>query len=695
MSSKTEKKDTRKPSPRGLATLAFLKARFDEGADYLDIFIPLVKDTIINVPTSRFSASQVQQLLHQRHRILIPQNTLTTLLNRLTRKRLLKRDSGLYTRLAKLDNSADITEKKKHLEAQYEQLASAFKTFAAKQKLAIDTEEALALILSFLQENNVEILLGAKHLVTQRIELSKRETRIVAEFVESAISERSVLGDLIANLTEGLVVYNTAFLNDISSAARKLTGLRIFLDSHFLRQAVGYEGAAQQALARETLDLLRVAGAQCLTFDKTVQEVQAILKMYENKLGTTQGRTTLHPTLMTRYFLTRRFTPSDMRQMSALLPQELLTIGIQIAPLPKHNPAYTLDEKKLALMFANFDEETQDEPRVVHDVDCVAGILTLRAGARSTHITGAKAVFATTSVQVLATVQKWYAEEGETGVSPLVHIRALSNLAWLRRPALGQDIKIYELIAVCQAAVQPSRKTWRRFLDHLSKLEREGAITTDESVAVVVSNLTDGSLRELEDLNNFSDSTLDEVVDRVLASYASDANRRIAQVEAASSERLMQIEASAAERLSKSQAKAQSQITEVDSKLSETQELLRKEAEEARLGRSLKIAVEGKARSLAHLIAGAVTMTARILAVLGAIALVATHPFHSDAIGIIAASVIVAFLLLEVIGVLKHLREINERLALRLLPTTRRWVGLDTRLPSRPRSILGLTNRPD
>ncbi len=60
-------------------------------------------------------------------------------------------------------------------------------------------------------------------------------------------------------------------------------------------------------------------------------------------------------------------------------------------------------------------------------------------------------------------------------------------------------LKLHELVALCAAALRPSREIWEAFVRELRKLEASGQITSDESVAIIVSELSDIRLGELQD----------------------------------------------------------------------------------------------------------------------------------------------------------------------------------------------------
>lgn len=388
-------------TPRGLTTVALLKARFDEGVDLLDMFMPLVIDSIANIPSNNFTVADVKQTILSRHGITLPQDTLTTLLKRAVRQRFIKRSAGIYLNLHKAKPN-NVQSLKISIEAEQKHLAEELVKFAAENKYPIESnDKALILILNFLEENKVAILLGSNQIEQQQTLLTNKEARIVAEFAEKIILNKSDLTRILNNILEGLVVYNTASLADITSPTRQLKGLRVYLDTQFLFQALGHEGESQKILATETLQLFKNIGIQCLVFDKTIKEMQGILHFIEKNIGSHSNIKYISSNPMARLFLNNRNTPSDVRQLSALVPEALNSIGIQNVQMPTHIPKYTLDEKKLGEILVDKDKGNIEEPRIIHDVDCAAAILTLRAGMNYTSITNTKFVFATSSYQVV------------------------------------------------------------------------------------------------------------------------------------------------------------------------------------------------------------------------------------------------------------------------------------------------------
>jgi hypothetical protein len=433
--------------------------------------------------------------------------------------------------------AVDLIAAKTALRASQDALGHALADFIRSRGLpVVDAEGALDLLLQFLLEQQVTVILGAT-LTQTAAAVSHRHTTVIAEFLRDFVPQRDLLQKSLAGILQGLVLYHASFLPDLADVARRFDNLTVAFDTVLVRQALGYEGTAPRAMLRETIDLLTASDVHCVVFDKTVREIQRILHMFQDKLGSATGRQSLRPGPMVRNFLTQHYSPSDVQEMSALLESEIRAAGLTIVRVPPREARFTGDELKLAARLANPKTGDLAEPRVEHDVDCVAAVLTLRRGVRADRVENARVVFATISPRVIQSTRLWWeSDEAETGVSPIVHVRALANLAWLKRPKVSPDFQLRDLIAVCGAAMSPTPRTWNRFLKHLDRLHREDRLTEDQATAIVISSMSDRLLRDAEidadDPADIDAGTLDEVVARVTEQYSQQADKRVREAEA-------------------------------------------------------------------------------------------------------------------------------------------------------------------
>ena len=487
------------------------------------MFQPFVEDAIRSAVSDEIELSAIQSLVHETTGLAIPTGIVKSLLNRAAKKKLLRRRGGRYFRSESCKRDTDLRDKIKDLERAHQGLATDLRDFAVKRGEHLGTDDdALAVLTKFLDVNHLGIVLGQTP-ETGIWEAGSQLDRIVAAFVTKVVEENGPSYAVLEGVLQGLIVQNALLLRDIPTTRRHLDGLAVYLDSGIVLRALGYAGQVEQQVAVESLNLIRAAGARLNTFGGTVNEVESILRVYENRLGSQAGVRSLYATPLTYHFLTSKATPADIRQEIALLKKSLAKLGIRIRDFPQHITKYTEDEQALADVLKDTSKAREsDEARVWHDVDAIAGVLTLRAGARSNRVRNAKYVFASGSTRTVANAARWYRETYPTGVAPIVHFRSVTNTAWMVKPAGASSVPMHELVAVCQALLRPSTEVWSRFVSGLSDLVSSGDVSDDESVAVLASEFTHVSLGDIESDADVEASTIHEIVERVRAEQATE-----------------------------------------------------------------------------------------------------------------------------------------------------------------------------
>lgn len=522
-------------TPKGLATVAFLKTRLDEGHDHLGLLEPLIFDALSRIQRGDFIAAEISAIVLERTGVAVPSGTVHTLLGRCARRQLLRREGGRFFRTNRPIPGAAFDERRATFEQEQRLLGQDLEDFATGAGCEFGSaENALAALATFVSDNKVPLLLeeDIPESPLDRSSLDRKQTRTIARFITDRCLPSESLRGRLASLVEGILIEDALLLRDFPASNQKFENLMVFLDTAILLAAIGLTGVANAVAAKEGLSLVRDAGGRTLAFTRTIDEMRRILSVYEVKLQTTEGRMSLLPTALTHYILSTRQTPSDIRMISSTIEQRLSKIGVQIREIPPHKAEYTFDEKKLAESLVSHDHPNVDAPRVRHDVDCVAAVLTIRGNHRATNVERSGAIFSTTSGSVVSAIQKWYASE-ETNVNsapPIVHHWALTTIAWLKKPASAPNLKLHELAAICVAAMRPSRQTWHKLIETLRKLRQDGLITDDETAAVVASDLTEPLLTSLDDeVEPDADSILD-AIDRVRDTYRQEARREVENI---------------------------------------------------------------------------------------------------------------------------------------------------------------------
>jgi len=518
-------------SPRGLATLALLKTRFDQGQDHLSMLEPFIVDGLAHCHQESFLPSDIAELVQQRCRLAVPADSVRTVLNRLSKKGIVRAHGGRFlTTGPVLDPHLD--QAREAIESQQRALAGALVAFGLEQNVSIGDEDALAALATFIADNKTPLVLEETlpESPLDRSTMSRKLTRLVARFISTRCMTSDDLRGPVTALLEGMVLQDTLLLRDIADIAQRFGGLIVVLDSPILFAAIGLTGVANGLATNEGLALLREAGAVTIAFDRSITEMRRILAVYEDRVATADGRMSLYPTDLTHHILTSQLPQSEIRTISATLEKRLAAIAIRVREVPRHDARWTLDEAALAAALADIVTHGTDKPRIRHDVDVVAGVLTMRAGRTATALENCRAVLCTTSGRVIRNVQKWHRDQGEHGAPPIVHQYALSSLAWIKKPAAARGVKLHELAAVCAAALRPTRDTWNKFTANLRKLRDDRTLTDDETVAIVASELAEPLLAQLDDDIEPDADTIAEAIERLRNAYRKEAEAAAQQL---------------------------------------------------------------------------------------------------------------------------------------------------------------------
>jgi hypothetical protein len=513
--------------PKGLATVALLKTRLDEGKDHLGLYEPFVYDALVHLQAQDFVAEDVKGAMQLRSGIVLPSDAIQTLLARCAKRGYLRRSGGRFFRTAEAVPDPGVDASRGAIEKEQQELGAGLVAFATAQGVTFSSEVvALEAIAAFISENKVHLLLdeSVPKSLSERPAEERKRARTIARFIAEECPKDSALRESLRRLTEGIVLHDALLLVEIPKAAERFQDLQIFLDTPVLFSAVDLHGVASAIAAKETLTLLRESGARTLAFRRTIDEMRGILAVYEEHLSTAQGRLALRPTPLAHHVLTSKLSSADIRVISATLEARLTKLGIQIREYPPRDPRFTSDEKALGAVLADENRPNAVTGRVRHDVDSVAAILTLRRGYVSHSIERSVAIFCTSSGRVVRNVQRWFAQQRESGVPPVVHQLALTSIAWLKKPAAVPDLKMHELAVLCAAVLRPTQETWGKFIDALKRLRNEGAISDDETAAIVASELTEPLLARLDDDFEPDADSIAEAIERVREEYRREAS---------------------------------------------------------------------------------------------------------------------------------------------------------------------------
>lgn len=510
--------------------MTMLKSYYENGEDYFEMFMPFVESTISSLNKKRFTQGQVQDRLKDEYGLQVPSIALSQMLNRFKGRNEVIKEAGSYVIQGEI-GCTNLESAREEANVKLRTLCKALQSFASEKGINYETvEDAASSLFGFFERYHSEVLLS------NGFEYSlgniKQETKVLSRFIYDECQSDNGLYDCLNTVVVGYTFQDALTLRNIATPPKEFGELQVYFDSGFLFGLLGYEGKVHERAYTETTQLLERTGARLRCFQTTIDEMKRILDLYRRKLRTTEGRSELRQTPLTRYFLSSNSTSGDVNDIMALLEKNLEDKGIQIYQRPERNTRYTLNEDNLYERLSDEGANQREEisHRVDHDVNCTASILTMRHGQRPPDLDSAVAVFASTSKRTVATIRSWYEEQTTGSLSPVLTVTEVSNKAWLKRPYAATDLKMNELVALCYAALRPSDEAWSKFKRRLDEMVKEGEINSDEKAAIVASRYTDHFLSEAEEEADLDESTLNEVVYRVKEKYQEEAKERIQKV---------------------------------------------------------------------------------------------------------------------------------------------------------------------
>ena len=161
-------------------------------------------------------------------------------------------------------------------------LGERLRRFAADRGQVLQSDDdALAALTRFLDANQIGVVLG-QPLQTETPVDAIQMNQTIAAFASEIVAEGGQDSEVLENIVKGLIVQNALLLRDIPSIGRHLYGLTVFVDTGVLLRALGYAGATEQHAATESLRLIHAAGARLRVFERTANEIEGILRVYES-----------------------------------------------------------------------------------------------------------------------------------------------------------------------------------------------------------------------------------------------------------------------------------------------------------------------------------------------------------------------------------------------------------------------------
>lgn len=450
------------------------------------------------------------------------------------KKGYIRKEHNTYIPVSKTLQELKVEATRKRIVEQHEATTRNLVEFCkAKYNIAWTQDEAEGALLTYLKAHDLDILLAATEgtpipSIARAVPNAKF---LVNAFARHVHENNAEVFAYLRTIVEGHLLANALVFPDVSAVTRKFRRTKVFLDTRVILNALGYNGAAYQAPAKDMLEILYEEGVQLWCFRHTFDEVCGILNALARSFHRKDAADASHT--IARVFHARGHSESDVLLAIATLEKDLARLRIKVEERPPYVAEYQIDESELDGLLQDTIHYVSDQARV-RDVESLSAIYRLRKGGQYPIIEECHALFVTTNALVVRVSGKFFNSYQSADSAPVcISDHHLTTILWLKKPMAVPDLPFKQIIADSYAAVEPSEEMWRKFLVELAKLQERGDITAEEyflfrSAIEARSLLMEATLGNPE---VFVEGTVPEIVEKCRESIKAEAEARRQEAE--------------------------------------------------------------------------------------------------------------------------------------------------------------------
>ena len=216
------------------------------------------------------------------------------------------------------------------------------------------------------------------------------------------------------------------------------------------------------------------------------------------------------------------------------LENQLLRLGVQPVDQPLADPRLTTDEVRFQEMLEQVGYLSKTALDI--DLDALTAIHRLRKGRAAKTLAKSKAVFVTRNVNLVRVSSRFF-EQRQLGptVPNCVYDAAFTTMVWLNKPLAAPNLPRDRIIADAYAAMNPSYRLWREFLEEVERLQATANISEEDAHILRLAEESKQALMDetLGDDDAYTEGTAFQVLERAREGMREDFNQKLREVKKA------------------------------------------------------------------------------------------------------------------------------------------------------------------
>lgn len=486
-------------------TYAFIKLLYDEGNDYLDAFWPFAVQSIPN--DKGLDLTSIQNNINDKFELIIPLNTLKTILKRATNKNYIEKKEKIYKLTDNGVKYKESIESQKEIERRINALINDIQYYFNKRDNQLNEHEVSILLISFLKKNIdplVEFINPSSINNGLRISSANSNDTILIDYIKEAEHQKPeyyntlqdmVIGSLISVIIN---VDESSPKTDINSKGFK--NCTVYLDTNFVFSILELHDPEFNEPAKELFSLLKKNQFAIKVFDFTIDEICNVIKGYRKY----SNRYPMKIRVDTIYSSLKRkgWKITDAQVFIANIENTLKNKGIEIEWNTNVDiNTYQPKNEELRNSISKY-KDIQNISTINHDIAAIEKVIEIR-NKPVRKIEDSKAIFLTSDISLsrFNFIEMGHKDYGT--ICEVILDRLLSDILWLKDPNL--NISLNSIISIYSRNQFVNKTVWNKFYDVLQELKNKGSIN-DNNISILFYN----KYIE-EELRNFSETNIDSI----------------------------------------------------------------------------------------------------------------------------------------------------------------------------------------
>lgn len=458
-----------------LVSLAMLKVNSDMcGKDYIEYLRPFILHVLEDIPNNHITAIAVRDALKKEFGLVIPEAGINMMLRRLAKKNIIDKSDGIFSLKNSLPES-NITQQRADAIREINTVIVALKEYSQnRHNIILSEEECICAITSFLSQFSIECIKTyvLNTALPELPEASPRNLYIVHSFIKDMHQNNVDLFNHIMVVVKGYLLSNALICPDLTAHQKNFKDLFVFIDAPMILDLLGLHTDTEKVATEKLIELIQRLGGKTVIFEHTSQEVFSILRAAETN-GHFEGS-------IGNEILRKSITPSDIALLKGQLKERLDKFHIPVWPVPELKSKFVIDlrvlDQALDDTIGYFNPHAKE-----YDARSIEYIYRLRHGRAPARLEDALAVLVTKNASLAKTAFEYGKNhESARAVSTVITNYSLANVAWLKAPLGAPELPVVEVISICYAAMEPGKAMWKRYLDEIEKLKKQGNISSDD-----------------------------------------------------------------------------------------------------------------------------------------------------------------------------------------------------------------------